>query len=439
VRLTDHRRTEIADGRVRQSVTVSWTGGEHDLWLEGPTDLLGTADDLSGFTTMAMLPAMAAAEDLQVDGAISAQLSHGLGEVAAIWSQWNPRLRRPQITADLVNTGASHRPEANTAAYFSRGVDSLYSAVVTRTEVPSPQRLVFVDGLEPTHSPGVAAAEARLAGAAADAVGLPVDVVATDARSFTDRFRGWGDSHGATLAGMATLLSGGVDTMIVASSYGALVPAPYGSHPLVDTRFSTEAVTVEHDDVLFSRVGKVFALVGSRPDLLPHIKVCFFHDGTDNCGRCPKCLHTMASLFAAGALDQATLFPSTIDLDEVRAVRLAGIEKVANFLEVARTLPAHGFGGELRAAMLHAVRCSVRPTNRQLLGRAVDRLARRPARWGGPWLEPENAVDHGFTVNARSLLVEGTPFGEHGRSAAVPSPATQLRPRGPGNDRGSNG
>jgi len=425
--LSDSRRHESAHGAVRRSVSVTWAGGQRTVWLDGPDALLGPADDLSGFASLALLPAMVAGEDLVVEGAISTRLARGLDQVATIWSRWNPTLRPPAVVADTVSVSAP-MTEQVTAAYFSRGVDSLYTALVERSPDDAIQQLLFIDGLEPVHSPAVAAEEARLAGVSAEAVGLPLTVLATNARTFTDRFRGWGDSHGAALAGLATLLSGGVATLIVPSSYGVALPVPYGSHALVDHRFSTEAVRIVPDDVLFGRVGKVFALVGSRPDLLPHLKVCFFHDGTGNCGRCPKCLHTMSSLYAAGALEQATSFPSTIDLDAVRAVRLNGVEKLGNFVEVARTLPADGFGGELRTAMLHAVRRSVRPTNRQLIGRALDRLARRPTRWGGPWLEPEAAVDHAYTADVRSLLVEGVPRARHGTGAAEPSSAVVLRP-----------
>jgi hypothetical protein len=53
---------------------------------------------------------------------------------------------------------------------------------------------------------------------------------------------------------------------------------------------------------------------------LPLLKVCYAENRSDNCGQCLKCLHTMTCLRVAGALEQATGFPPSLDLEALEAL-----------------------------------------------------------------------------------------------------------------------
>ena len=48
-----------------------------------------------------------------------------------------------------------------------------------------------------------------------------------------------------------------------------------------------------------------------------HLRVCWQNVGTDlNCGRCEKCVRTMAMLAGAGVLDRCETFPDRVDLPD---------------------------------------------------------------------------------------------------------------------------
>ena len=243
---------------------------------------------------------------------------------------------------------------AGTAAFFSRGVDSMFEAALDTVARPPLTHLVFLDGIEPRHSPAVAAAEIDAASAAAERLGLPLAIVRTDAHALTGPARDWGDVHGTVLAALATSLGGELGEVVIPStdSYATLVP--YGSHPLLEPLLSTSAITVRHGDITAGRAGKVAAIAAARPDLLPYLKVCFAEDRVDNCGRCGKCIITMAALLGAGALDAATGFPDHIDVADIRAMRPAPLQSRAHWVDVVRLLDATGHAPEVRDAILYA-------------------------------------------------------------------------------------
>src|SRR5207302_11088078 len=85
---------------------------------------------------------------------------------------------------------------------------------------------------------------------------------------------------------------------------------PWGAHPLVDPRWSTEAVDVVHDGCEANRIEKIRRQIASSPLALQSLRVCWRGDSASyNCGECPKCLRTMLALHLAGTLPRATTFP----------------------------------------------------------------------------------------------------------------------------------
>ena len=424
----DIQDVELDDGRWRRTARVRSRAHDRDLVVEAPAGVLGPVEDAAGLVSSLLLSAMSLGEDLEVDGQVAEPTLRGLDDVITVWRTWDPTLHEPTIrTAGTAPPAPDPGAERWAATCFSRGVDSMYSAVVRRDgDETAAQRLLFFDGIEPRHSPPTATAEVALAERAAEAVGTPLLVVRTNARGFHDGVRGWGDVHGSVLAGTATLLGGALRSCTIPSSYSVSSPVPWGSSPMVDRRFSTPTVRVAHDDVLFGRLGKVFALVRERPDLLPHLKVCYHEDRPDNCGRCSKCLHTMTALLAADGLHLATQLPDRVDLDALRSVRLVGVEKLVNFTEVIRALDTTGEQGRVREAMVHALRASVRPPARELAALVVDRLRGRRGRVLGSWAEPV-AFDRRYTDEVLQLLTRGRPDRPLGSGPEHPRAGPPLR------------
>ena len=345
----DRPRAEERDGRVERSVRVGWNAGEFRLSVTVPAEFAGDRDDLSPFVCATLLLAMRHGEELEADGPVDPALLERLPRIVDLYATWDPRLYRTRVLAEPGPGAPARAP--GIGCFFSRGVDSVYSAASPRP-LPGPlTHLVFCDRLEPIHGPAVRTEEIRLAGEAAAAIGLPLVVLETNLRELTDPVvRDWEDMAGAGLAFLANALGGGLGHVVIPSSDGAQTIGPNGTSPLLDPLFSTGAVEIEHD-VPRTRTAKVAWLARERPDVLPWLKVCFNENRADNCGRCGKCLLTMMALEAAGALGLATGFPDEFDLEAIGEISPSQLNSRLDFEEARGALAAAGGPAEVIAAL----------------------------------------------------------------------------------------
>jgi glycosyltransferase involved in cell wall biosynthesis len=392
---------------VELSARVSWKGGERRVSVRWAWEVPIVPSDASPFLPMALLPAMLRGEDLHVDGLVSPRLLHNAGIAATAYASWHPGLRRPRLSAG--GPAARRVPHGRTAAFFSRGVDSMFTAALDRGPDPAVTQLVFCDGLEPRHSQPTAHAEIVRAQEAANALGLPLLLVTTDVRWLSDGLCDWADAHGGALAGVGLCLGGGIGRMVIPSSDSFASLVPFGSSPLLDGWFSTESVEIVHDVAGPTRAGKVASLARDRRDLLPFLKVCYAEDRVDNCGRCGKCVLTMACLAAVDALGEAAAFPDDLDLDLVRRMGVSPLQSRMNWEATMRTLPATGANGELRSAMAEAMRRSARPRPRRRLRQVTGWARGSVRRPHGSWRDPDLGFDWRFHARTLSLLHYGLP------------------------------
>ncbi len=253
-----------------------------------PAEFASRRQDASPFLCASVLLAMRLGENVEVRGPVSAPLLGRVGRIVDLYASWDPRLFRSHVTATDELEPA--RRADGIACFLSRGVDSLYSATVPRGLPGDLTELVFCDRLEPIHSPGVRAEEVRLATETAALLGLPLVLIESNIRQLTDPIvRDWEDMVGAGLSFLATSMSGGLGHVIIPSSDGPETIGPCGTSPLLDPLFSTAEVEIEHD-APGTRPAKVAWLAREHPEVLPYLKVCYFEDRPDNCGRCSKCL-----------------------------------------------------------------------------------------------------------------------------------------------------
>jgi hypothetical protein len=335
---------------VLRAATLRWDGGEDRIEVEVEAALAGDPDDASPFVPLALLLAMRRQEDLVVDGLVSPRLLRGLTRARELYRAWSPPLHESRI--EVAEERECARRSSAVGCLFSRGVDSTYSAAVPR-EYPGPiERLLFITGFEPAHDAEVAAEEARRARLAAEALGLPLSVVsASFLHAVVPAIGNLDDATTPMLALAALAVAGGLGTVVIPASDSTPELGPFGTSPVLDPLLSTEAVALEPDSVALSRVAKGLWLARERPDLLAQLKVCFNENRPDNCGRCAKCLLTMATLRAAGTLDAADQFPDEIDLEAIRARRVRVLQPRIDWAELARVLD-DGRDPELRAAIV---------------------------------------------------------------------------------------
>ena len=201
--IVDRVTVTETDGGWLRTARVSGRSGE--LTLEFMVPHVDGASlhtgDAAGFLAATLLPAMLDGEDLHIDAPVSATTLAGCTEVVTAFARWEHRLRPPRITT--AGAADPQPPGPGTGCCFSRGADSMVSAVVERPTAAALTHLVHVVGLEPVHSPATLAEEVRLARHVGDLVGLPVVVPQTNVRRLTDGRCDWADAHGVALAALA--------------------------------------------------------------------------------------------------------------------------------------------------------------------------------------------------------------------------------------------
>lgn len=358
-------------GWSENEVTASFRIGrrDHPVAFRATVPMVSSGD---AFLPLALLPAMWLNASLTLEGEVSARLLKGAARAQDIFHVWDPRFRKTEIAAAARHGSATRGRGA--ACFFSGGVDSFYTLRKHRDEI---SHLIFVRGFDlPPHADLPVSREATdMARHVAAELGKPLIEVETDIRSFCDEYVHWNLYHGVALAAVALLLQGHFHTVYVPASHSYAQLFPWGTHPLLDHLWSTEDTRLVHDGCEAARVDKVGA-VSSDAVAMRWLRVCWENRGQEyNCGRCEKCLRTMVSLRAHGALGRCATLPEKIDN---RAVSRMVVEPDA-MIYVEENLAALRRLGEDRA-LARALVSAMRRSRRRSIARALKRRAPAPLR-----------------------------------------------------------
>lgn len=215
--------------------------------------------------------------------------------------------------------------EGGTAALFSGGVDSVYTALVD----PAPRKLLVTacgSDIAVDNAIGWEAVRAQ-ASAFARKHGHRVATVRSNFFTFlnkpqinhlTPSIPDWWAyvQHGMGLSGLTApaLAAAGASRLLIAATHTEDYATPWGSSPRIDDLIAWGGVRVVHHGFDASRQEKIQALVevarGSAVDA-PFLRVCYVRpDGVGgNCGACEKCLRTATGLIVEGEDPRSYGFP----------------------------------------------------------------------------------------------------------------------------------
>lgn len=315
----DQVRKRIADGSVTLEARLKREGGDFErIFFRYPEVFAELVSDRGdAFLPVLLLPCMSKGLDLEIDAPVSPQLLENSVLVQDIKLAWWPEIyRRVEVRAPAA---PQETRGTQTGTFFSLGVDSFYTLLKNLEGIPSVvppiDLLVYMKGVETPLSRYVdgqdvpVIAEIEKVGAEA---GKRVLVGETNFRDLFDL--SWARHyHGSGLAGVGLSLGAGVGTMVTPSTHSYLHLQPFGSHPLHDPLYSTEATRIVHDGSELTRGTKIDRLVGRHPLSLAHLRVCTKRGGgAGNCGKCEKCYRTMTVLHAIGMLGSAATFPDVL-------------------------------------------------------------------------------------------------------------------------------
>lgn len=249
--------------------------------------------DASPFVISALIPAMLLGEDIEVHHAytVSAKLLNSIPQIQSIYNCWNPIFKKINIHA---NSESKADSGSGSAAFFSAGVDSIYTACQHQDDLDA---LILINGFDfNMASPAWQNLVARNR-ELSELLSKQLVLVETNLKEFTSWFKMKRYANfGATLATIANLLNYKKAYISSHGTYEKILQA--GSHPLLDPLWSTESCTLFHTGLEADRTAKI-TLFKDSPEILSRLWVCWTTPGT-NCGRCSKCVRSYIAMQLCG-------------------------------------------------------------------------------------------------------------------------------------------
>lgn len=408
--IIDSLRIDKASGLVRILANVAWENSPRaplTIWIGVPEEFESSLScNPDAFLTACLLPAMRHGETrIKLDGAVCARLRTNLDHVMRQMQVWyGDGLSCPRIECGVAEQ-TRYAPRRESACFMSGGVDSLAmlreNATMFDPQHPGRFRacilvggMDFFRGESAILQAGFEKARRATERVAADCGASLIPAwtnlreLEPDGPFYLRQF------HGAVMASIAHALGQGYANFSIASSQDLGHMEPWGTTPWLDSYFGSHQVCIHHEQAWMTRLDKVKLLAG-WPVALNEVRVCTktFH-GQYNCGKCEKCMRTMAALEAVGMLDAAASF-TTKHIDTA----------------VLRRASLHG---EYGAACYRELLPLLRERGRTDLVNAINALLRRYY-----WRAPLRALDQRYLGGALTRLVARRRHGAHWQIAAV--------------------
>lgn len=288
-----------------------------DLYIESSS--LTEQPGLEAAVPLALLPAMKLGQPIHVMGAVSETFLKGVRRVIDHYASSFEEFSIVPITADSYYQA---KPETSQrkASFFSGGVDSFFTLLKARDELTD---IITIRGFDMSLSDcdrwQKTSSSAQIV---ANELNIQLHEVESNFGSIIKEFGSWVEhGHGMALACVARSLAGLLGEIRVPGSDDIDHQVPWGSSIFTDPQYSDERLSVVHDTCSATRADKIVFL-STKPLALKYLRVCpgIKNDGNYNCCRCEKCLRSMVTFYAIGALDQVPAFPLPLTPELVAGV-----------------------------------------------------------------------------------------------------------------------
>jgi hypothetical protein len=329
----ENLRSEKNDSRSKVAATIVWEDcnrPSQEIYFETTEEF---AEDFianpHAFLVACTMPAMRFGEErIFIDAEICPELNEGLITVMNLFQHWfdwyKQKTNLVRIECRLQNhvSPGSRIPRA--AFLFSGGIDSLATLRANRLNYGMEHPLFIRDGVliyglevrQPENFEYVLESISILAQDAGVAL-IPVytnirDLGPESGKIFWNDF--WlNEFIGATFAAVAHTLSKRFGVLSINSTHDVSYLIPYGSHPLIDPKFSSNDLRIRHEGIHLTRFAKA-KLISDWDLAMQHLRVCnrseFYRSEMLNCGQCEKCVRTMLAFEALGVMKKASAFSS---------------------------------------------------------------------------------------------------------------------------------
>ncbi|MBP8270346.1 MAG: hypothetical protein KAX42_00590 [Sphaerotilus sp.] len=361
-----------------QQLTASVDGEQ--IWFRFPIDipLIASAD---AFLPVALLEAMVRGVAVSVAApmTVSSRLSAGLLTFQAILTTWNDEdLQRVPLRAEP----AIAIPANDwVVSCYSGGIDSSYTYCCWRNEIT---HLLLVQGFDTDSDEATWKRNVASRRAFAESEGKRLIPVSSNLRAFVLRRKlSWSVLHGSILGAIGISLR--PKRLVIPSSFTYSELFPWGSHPLLDPCWATEATEVVHHGLDAGRSGKT-ALVATFQNALDNLQVCW--RGVDqNCGNCPKCTRTALALHILGKSSRS--LPAYSGVQQLRWLKPSNTASLTFTEDLIEFCTLHGHDDVARRLRRYRKRYLLKyhfeEMMKVLFGRAARIVSRRI--WPKAWHE----------------------------------------------------
>lgn len=262
------------------------------------------------FVAASLLSAMYLNQDIEIEEPwhISEQLLMNLNKIQDIFSRWEQylgcKLHKINITGGQLGEVSSNFDK--TVSFFSGGVDGSHTFLTNPDEIDA---LLFVKGIDmQLDNDALFTQTSEVNRAFLQKYDKPLLTIVSNVRFLGHHFGvKWGACCGGGLSAIALAIGARKCLIASGSSYDYIYPS--GTNYISDQLWSNSQTAIVHDGAQTSRLDKIRMLAEDKY-CLDILRVCWHDDGY-NCGKCEKCLRTMASLRALGL--KVDTFPELTD------------------------------------------------------------------------------------------------------------------------------
>jgi hypothetical protein len=292
---------------------ISGDVGVFPLWFKVSQGHRINEEDATPFLLAAITHAMLLGEELVIDDRyyVSERIFNELPQIQTIINCWNPIFKKIKVRA---RTTAMLPEKHGCAAFFSGGVDSLYTLVKHQQEI---DHLILVNGFDFNVDAAAWEIMVKRNEEIAGIFNKKLTIVETNLKEFNSWFNLTRFAcFGAILAAIGQLLDVEKVHINSADTYELLFAR--GSHPLLEPLFSTEVCEIVHTGLEADRAKKI-QLIKDHPSALNRLWVCTI-DTKANCGLCDKCIRTFIALKLNG-VDDFT-FSNPVRISDIKKVTI---------------------------------------------------------------------------------------------------------------------
>jgi hypothetical protein len=322
--------------------TLSGRVADFELWFRVDADT-PPGHSADPFLAAALLPAMVAGSDIEVEGAVSAPLVRNLEELQDVYRCWNPQLKKVAVRAPITSPPP---PVDRVGSFYSGGVDSNHTFIRHQEEITD---LIIMNGFDFEMDTETFAAVLRRLTPVAEAFNKRLLPIETNFFAFERECRIHRTmSHGSALAAVALML--GFRAVYIPASHTYNELGPWGSHPLTDRMWENGRTRLLHDGAGSRRIDKLRA-IATEPRILDNLVVCWRRPN-ENCGACGKCLRTMTAFrLLKVSSPLVPPLPSPGVLKAIRPDSATDVEFLFENLDLARAVNDREVANALKVAM----------------------------------------------------------------------------------------